>query len=165
MVLGLQMGASLDSINQEIKYNMLAASAIENLCYAYIHRSNYMKYIKRVEDAMKKAESRSYTIPEITTDIFNCIKSNLRILRPYNNIIFQNILVRLLGITSGQSGGYQGGGMLKLKKMKNKEGVIIKKYINEKERVIYVDNTRKQYVKHKNAYIPISKFRAMMKKH
>ena len=210
VVLGLQMGTHMD-FDLDVKCNMLAASAIENLCYAYIHRSNYTKYINRVFDAVKSFDSidkspdiarrvkslnsidkipditsrvksvdsidkSSYIAsrvksvdsidksPDIASRIFACIKtlqSNIKSSEIEEIEEIEKTLLELLKITIP----LQTGGMLKLQKMKNKEGLIIKKYINEKERVIYVDNTRKQYVKHKNAYIPISKFRAMTKKH
>lgn len=175
VVLGLQMGTHMD-FDLDVKCNMLAASAIENLCYAYIHRSNYTKYINRVFDAVKSFDSidkSSYIAsrvksvdsidksPDIASRIFACIKTLQSNIKSSEIEEIEKTLLELLKITIP----LQTGGMLKLQKMKNKEGLIIKKYINEKERVIYVDNTRKQYVKHKNAYIPISKFRAMTKKH
>ena len=160
VVLMMQRGIqfSIESIlkNKEIYINMLKASYIENMFFAQSHVENRSKYIKRVNDAFRKLISiistekctsnpiiNPFTFIEHTTVGSTIIDEKIKQLKEYIDTLEKN--------------EKHGGSGDKLKVLTNKStGQSIKKNIYNRDRLIYVDSQRYQYVKIKNVYHKIS---------
>jgi hypothetical protein len=136
---------------------MLCASAIENLCFAYSHRSKSNKYMFRVFDAIDRIK-KIPLVEQLENNIMSAISSLQQPTQPSGeygqyNLISKKILALLKLIFPGV--GQEGAG-LRLKKLVDKTGAQVRKLIKGRTRNVYVDSRRRQYVKFKNQYIRLT---------
>jgi hypothetical protein len=143
----------------DVWVQILCASAIENLCYAYTHSSNRTKYVNRVKEAYTSMQkhitspqvaSLEHTIYSLLTGINDTGYDIKAALLELLNIIIRPLAAR---------GGSQQGGIGCYRKLIDKQGHSVKKTIKGRARVIYVDSRRRQYVKYNNHYVPLMELR------
>ena len=141
--------------NVDLTPQMLCASAIENLCFAYSHRSKSNKYMTRVFDALKRMPPLSEQLENNIISVISSLQSPLLPSGEYGN--YEQIpgtILALLGLIFPDV--RQGGAGVRLKKLIDKTGTQVKKLIKGRIRNVYVDARRRQYVKFKNQYIRLT---------
>jgi hypothetical protein len=140
----------------DVWVQMLCASAIENLCYAYTHSSNRTKYVNRVNEAYKTLTPLIASVQATLLEkaIYSCLP-----LRTYTDYDIREALLRLLGIIITPLAAHGGSRIECFKKLIDKQGHSVKKNIKGRARVIYVDSRRRQYVKYNNQYVPLVELR------
>lgn len=169
---------------------MLAASMIENLCFAYTHKDipkKCAKYLSRVLDATRRARSATTEhTTETTKAIISVLDSTdisrvlgmssmmlgglkiggddtrLRTFIESNISHINSVLLNLLAIVFSPSAA--AGGSHKLERLKDNEGRPMQKHVKGRMRNIYVDRQRRQYVRVGGAMVRLTDAKATSKK-
>jgi hypothetical protein len=170
VVLLMQAKKQYEDLNDEEsnkKYTFLVElSLLENFCFSVTHFSRKDKYLGRVKHALnclidnsKSSKLRDYLLQ-------NNINNNLidTLIQTPNNLNDIIVIVDKLKnkyieeIKYNDYVGLLGGNKLNFKKM-IKNGISVKKNILGRERVVYTDKKRIQYVKINNNYEEIRKLK------
>ena len=139
--------------NIPLTIEMLCASGIENICFAYSHIDKKDKYINRVIDARERIEKCTVGINEASLEykIYDILSKVTRDI----NLTKKDLAITISSLLQCFYNPPQVGGHT-IKKMFDKYGSVVKKQIQGRYRNIFVDEQRYQYVRMKDKYVRIS---------
>lgn len=152
--------------------DLLLASAIENLCFAYTHVSKSDKYMNRVLDVYKliSIRLRQNKLNGIQENVYKIIFHDLPEQGALKTSSFANLTKRLnftyqLEDTINKLISYifqtnLGGGF---KNLKTRKGHNAKKMIGGRYRNVYIDTSRRQYVKKDGKLVRVTSFQKTSK--
>ncbi len=142
-----------NNLNSKFKYRFLIEqSLIENLCFSITHFHRKDKYLKRVFDAYNRLDSESILKSFLNSNLG--FKNDVNYINSIINSDLQTLISmveRLKAYLINNKELILSGGNKSFKKLL-KDGISVKKLINGRDRVIYVDNTRKQFYKQNNTF-------------